>query len=100
MTANPAGVNLAQSFAVVPLRQEHLEQAAALFTANYRAAREHEPSLPSCHQDVGSILPKLSDLAAQAPGVAAIRDGRIAGFLLAKGRTHMVSGDLHDNELD
>jgi len=38
--------------------------------------------LPSRYEDVSSILPPLRDLAGQAPGVVARRDGRLAGFLL------------------
>jgi GNAT superfamily N-acetyltransferase len=71
------------SLEIVPLRDEHLEDAAVLVTARYRALRERVPSLPSRFEDASSILPPLHDLAGQAPGVAAIRDGRLAGFLLA-----------------
>jgi GNAT superfamily N-acetyltransferase len=67
---------------IVPLYDKHLEDAAALVTTGYRALREHVPSLPSRYEDVSSILPLLRDLAAQAPGVVAMRDGRLAGFLL------------------
>jgi GNAT superfamily N-acetyltransferase len=67
---------------IVPLRDKHLEDAAALVTTGYRALRQHVPSLPSRYEDVGSILPPLRDLAGQAPGVVAMRDGRLAGFLL------------------
>ncbi len=67
---------------IVPLYDKHLEDAAALVTAHYRALRERVPSLPSRYEDVSSILPPLRDLAGQAPGVVAMRDGRLAGFLL------------------
>jgi GNAT superfamily N-acetyltransferase len=67
---------------IVPLHDEHLEDAAALVTTGYRALRERVPSLPSRYEDVSSILPLLRDLAGQAPGVVAMRDGRLAGFLL------------------
>lgn len=70
------------SLETVPLQNDHLEDAAALVTARYRALREHAPSLPSRYEDVSSILPPLRDLAGQAPGVVARRDGRLVGFLL------------------
>lgn len=70
------------SLETFPLRDEHLEDAAALMTARYRALREQLPSLPSRYEDVSSILPLLRDMAGKAPGVAAMRDGRLAGFLL------------------
>ena len=69
---------------IVPLRDGHLEDAAALVTARYRALREDVPSLPSRYEDVTSILPLLRDLAGQAPGVAAIRGSQLAGFLLGQ----------------
>ena len=67
---------------IVPLRNEHLEDAAALATARYRALRERAPSLPPRYEDANSILPPLRDLAGQAPGIVARRDGRLVGFLL------------------
>jgi len=70
------------SLEIVPLRDDHLADAAALVTVGYRALRERAPSLPSRYEDVTSILPLLRDLAGQAPGVVAMRDGRLAGFLL------------------
>ena len=70
------------SLKIVPLQNKHLEDAAALVTTGYRALREQVTSLPSRYEDVGSILPLLRDLAGQAPGVVAMRDGRLVGFLL------------------
>ena len=67
---------------IAPLQDDHLEDAAALVTARYWALRERVPPLPSRYEDVSSILPSLRDLAGQAPGVAAMREGRLAGFLL------------------
>jgi GNAT superfamily N-acetyltransferase len=72
------------SLEIAPLRNEHLEGAAALMTARYRALRESAPSLPTRYEDVSSILPPLRDLAGQAPGVVAMRGGRLVGFLLAR----------------
>lgn len=69
---------------IIPLHDEHLEDAAALVAAGYQVEREREPSLPSRYEDVSSILPPLRDLARQAPGVAAIRGGRLVGFLLGQ----------------
>jgi GNAT superfamily N-acetyltransferase len=70
------------SLEIVPLGEEHLEDAALLVTARYRKLRQDVPSLPSRHEDVISILPLLSDLASETPAVAAIRGGRLARFLL------------------
>ncbi|MGD9050017.1 MAG: GNAT family N-acetyltransferase [Anaerolineae bacterium] len=69
-------------FEIVPLEGKHLPDAAGLASARYRALREQVPAMPTRYEDPGSTLPWLQDLASQAPGVAAIRNGRLAGFLL------------------
>lgn len=73
-----------EQYEIVSLCREHLTEAAALFVAGYREARERQPSLPAAHENARAILPRLRDLAAKEPGVAALRDGRIAGFLLGQ----------------
>lgn len=71
------------SLEIVPLQEKHLEDAAALACARQRALRELvSPILPTRYEDVGVILPMLRDIAGQSPGVAAIRGGRLAGFLV------------------
>lgn len=71
------------SLHIVPLRNKHLEDAAALVTAHYRALRRQVSPLPPRYEELSSILPLLRDLAEHAPGVAAIRGERLVGFLLA-----------------
>jgi GNAT superfamily N-acetyltransferase len=68
---------------ILPLEEKYLADAAALACARYRALREHLPLMPSRYEDPDSILPRLHDLAGRAPGVAAIRRGKLAGFLVA-----------------
>lgn len=68
--------------AIVPLEESHLQDVAALACARFRALREQVPLLPARLDDTGTILPRLQDLAGQAPGVVAMRDGRLVGFLL------------------
>jgi GNAT superfamily N-acetyltransferase len=68
---------------IIPLEEEHLADAAALVCACYRALRERMPLMPSRFEDPDAILLRLHDLARQAPGVVAIRDSQLAGFLLA-----------------
>jgi len=70
------------SLEIAPLRNKHLEDAAALVTDRYRALRGQAPSLPPHYEDVSSMLPPLCDLAGQAPGVVAMRGDRLVGFLL------------------
>ena len=68
---------------ILPLKESHLEDAAALVCARYRALRERLPLMPSRFEDPDAILPQLRDLAGQAPGVVAMRGSRLAGFLVA-----------------
>ena len=68
---------------ILPLKESHLEDAAALVSARYRALRGMLPLMPSRFKDPDAILPQLRDLAGQAPGVVAMRGSRLAGFLLA-----------------
>jgi len=70
------------SFQIASLREEHLEDAAALVSVRYKALREHVPLLPSRYEDIGTILPMLRDLTGQAAGVVAIHGRRLAGFLV------------------
>ena len=69
------------SLHIVPLEGKHLEDAAALVCARYRALREHAPLMPARYEAVEAILPFLHNLPQRAPGVAALRGGRLVGFL-------------------
>jgi GNAT superfamily N-acetyltransferase len=67
---------------IVPLQETQIEEAAALACARYRMQRQQIPPLPARFEDVDTILPWIRDLASRAPGVAALLDGRLAGYLL------------------
>ena len=69
---------------VVPFRDELLEEAATLAAANYRAGQEGEPLLPERFRQPESMLPLLKDIVGRGPGVAALADSRLAGFLLSR----------------
>jgi GNAT superfamily N-acetyltransferase len=69
------------SLEIVPLEEGHLEDAAALFISRFRALRERVPCLPTRYQKPNNLLPMLNKLANRGPGAAAIRDGRLVGFL-------------------
>jgi GNAT superfamily N-acetyltransferase len=70
------------SITIEPLRGSHLEDAAELFCVRYRALRHHLPILPARYTTQEVILPMLRDLAQAAPGVVAIDDRQLVGFLL------------------
>jgi GNAT superfamily N-acetyltransferase len=71
-----------RSLETVPLQEWHLEDAASLSAARYRSLRQRVPSLPSRYEDADGMLSRLQELAAQAPGVAAVRGSRLVGFLV------------------
>jgi len=66
---------------IEPLRQSHIEDAAALAARRYAALRTHVPALPPRWENADIILPMLADIASKAPGAIALRDGRLVGFL-------------------
>lgn len=75
---------MTETLEVVPLGDEHLEPAAALFAARYQEARARQPLLPASHGHAEPILPKLRCLAHKGLGVAAMRDRRMVGYMLAR----------------
>jgi GNAT superfamily N-acetyltransferase len=69
------------SLEITSLREKHLEEAAGLVCARYKALCERVPILPPKYEEAGLILSRLHGLAKEFPGVAAIRGGRLVGFL-------------------
>lgn len=68
---------------VVPLENKHLEDAAHLVANRYRLLHSVIAELPPRYEDAAILLPLLTKLTSQAPGVAALQAGRLAGFLTA-----------------
>ena len=71
------------SIKIVPFDDDHLESAASMASARYRGERKVAPHLPGRFENPEHIVPLLQDLGQGAPGVAAVRDGVMAGFLLS-----------------
>lgn len=72
------------TIAIKPLAREHLADCAALAAARYRSQRLLTPDLPARYEAPDALLPRISELAAKAPGVVALWDGRVAGFLVGE----------------
>lgn len=70
------------SLQIRTLNESHFDEAAGLVCARYRALRRQEPLLPEHYEREAEFLPKLKELAGSAPGVAAMRSGRLAGFMI------------------
>jgi hypothetical protein len=60
----------------------HIQDATALVNSRFSQLRQQEPLLPDRYSNVSELLPLLSSISTTAElGVAAIRDGRLVGFL-------------------
>lgn len=69
------------SLQITALNDSHLEDAAGLVCTRYQELRQQEPLLPARYEHPGEFLPKLRQLAGSAPGVAAMRSGKLVGFI-------------------
>jgi GNAT superfamily N-acetyltransferase len=67
---------------IVQFNHDHIEEAAALVALRYQAERDHNPLFPAQFEQAEAIMPQLQKSVGNVPGVAAIRDNRLAGFLL------------------
>lgn len=68
---------------IAPLTHAHLEDASTLFAQRYRGARAHNPTLAPDYEDPSALLPQLKQMIEDFPGVAALWDGRLVGFMAA-----------------
>lgn len=68
------------SIEIVPFSEDHIEAAAALVAARYRAERDFNKSLPTKYEEAEAIVPILQDNSKRTTGVTTIREGRLAGF--------------------
>jgi len=67
---------------IIPLKEEHLEDAALLVSQRYAKLQEQEPHLPVRYAEVESLLPLLQNiLNISGSGVAALHGDRLVGFL-------------------
>jgi len=69
---------------VVPLDAGHLGDAADLVAAQCRVLRASVPALPARYEDPSVFVGDLAALLGSAPGVAALRSGRLVGFLIGQ----------------
>lgn len=77
---------MARQPTIVPFGARHLDVAAAVLAAWYRARRADAPALPSRYEDVATARDFLSERVLGddgASGVAAVLAGAVVGYLLA-----------------
>ena len=80
---------------VVPFGDEHLEDAAALLAARHARHRQAEPLLSGRYEDPAAARAEieLAWRANGASGAAALRDGRLAGYLIGAPRAAKEWGE-------
>ena len=67
---------------IIPLKEEHLVDAARLVSKRYQRLREQESHLPHRYSDVGNLFPLLQNILKDTEnGVAAFSENRLVGFL-------------------
>jgi ribosomal protein S18 acetylase RimI-like enzyme len=80
---------------VVPFSDEHLDDAGRLLAARHARQREVEPLLPQRFEDPAASREEIerSWRADDSSGAAALRDGRLVGYLIAGPRDAAIWGD-------
>jgi ribosomal protein S18 acetylase RimI-like enzyme len=66
---------------IFPFREEFLNDAAELFVTNYRKQRQAVPVLPDALENVHRVAGMLNELFQTCPGVAAIENGQLTGYM-------------------
>jgi ribosomal protein S18 acetylase RimI-like enzyme len=66
---------------IVPFREEFINAAAALFVENYRQQRRAVPVLPDAMENISRVAGMLDELFQTCPGVAAVENDQLAGYL-------------------
>ena len=80
---------------VVPFFEEHLDDAARLLAARQARHREAEPALPERFEDPAATRAEIEKAwrAEDASGTAALREGRVAGYLIGTPREAKTWGE-------
>jgi ribosomal protein S18 acetylase RimI-like enzyme len=75
---------MASAFEIVPLEESHLPEAAAILARRHRQDRVRQPLLPAACEQESAARAALGALwkCPRAGGVAAVRQGRLIGYLL------------------
>jgi len=68
---------------ILQLKEDHLENAAALVSSRYKNLCEQQSHLPNRYKEVSNLLPLLQNIMkAGCPGVVAFENGKLVGFLI------------------
>jgi GNAT superfamily N-acetyltransferase len=69
------------SIEIIPLGKANLEEAASLVSLRYQGLCQQHPLLPAQYSEAATLLPLLDEICESQPGVAALRKGRLVGFI-------------------
>lgn len=69
---------------VVPFHEDFVEASAQLIVDHYRSLRELDPDLPEEWKDTKVRAAAIDATSRAGPGVAALYDGELVGFLLSR----------------
>jgi ribosomal protein S18 acetylase RimI-like enzyme len=80
---------------VVPFSDAHLDDAARLLAARQARHRQAEPALPERYEDPAAAREEVDEAwrSEGASGAAALRDGRVVGYLIGTPRDVEVWGE-------
>lgn len=66
---------------IVTFSPDHLDAAAALFVAQFKALRAEVPALPDAMASEDHVAGHIARIMGTCEGVAAVEDGRLAGYM-------------------
>jgi ribosomal protein S18 acetylase RimI-like enzyme len=72
------------AFDLVAFGEEHLGSAADLLAARHRRDRAADARLSAAFEDAAACRPRIEAALARGVGVAALRDGKLAGYLISQ----------------
>ena len=66
---------------IIPFTTDHVQSAAALFVDRFQGLRREVPILPETLEDPQAVASRLGDLMQYSPGLAAVENGRLLGYM-------------------
>lgn len=70
------------SVQIQAFKTNHIEEAATLAALRYQTERAHNQLLPTQFEQAEAVTPHLQGLVGKVPGVIAMRENRLVGFLI------------------
>lgn len=77
---------------IEPFEERHIEDAAKLFAKGYKRQRDAIGSLSEKYANTETIVPLLSRVKATYPGIVAISDGQLIGYLTGVSNIQNLKG--------